>query len=40
MINVTKEPSDTHKNSLKEVIMEEVTKKFMEKILDMVNQKV
>jgi hypothetical protein len=40
MTNVTNEPSDTHKTSLKEEIMEEVTAKLMEKILNMVNQKV
>jgi cell division ATPase FtsA len=40
MINVTKEPSDTHKKTLKEEIMEEITEKLMEKILDMVNQNV
>jgi cell division ATPase FtsA len=36
MINVTREPSDT----LKEEILEDITKKLMEKILDMVNQNV
>jgi hypothetical protein len=36
MINVTKEPSDSHNKMLKE----EITEKFMEKILDMVNQNV
>jgi hypothetical protein len=36
MINVTKEPSNAHKNSLKK----EITENFMEKILDMVNQNV
>jgi cell division ATPase FtsA len=40
MINVTKEPSDTHIKTLKEEILEEITEKFMEKILDMVNQNV
>jgi hypothetical protein len=40
MINVTKEPSDTHKKKiLKEGNLEKITEKFMEKILDMVNQK-
>jgi hypothetical protein len=38
MINVTKEPSDTHIKTLKEEILEGITKKFMEKIRDMVNQ--
>jgi hypothetical protein len=33
MINVTNKPSDSHKKSLKEEIMEEVTK-LMEKIQD------
>jgi hypothetical protein len=36
MINVTNEPSDTYKNTLKE----EITEKLMEKILAMLNQKV
>jgi hypothetical protein len=36
MINDTKEPSDAHKNTLKE----EITDNFIEKILDMVNQNV
>jgi 5'-deoxynucleotidase YfbR-like HD superfamily hydrolase len=36
MINVTKEPNDTHKKVLKEGIFE----KFVEKIIDMVNQNV
>jgi uncharacterized protein (UPF0305 family) len=40
MINVTKEPSDTHIKILKEEILEDITKKFMEKILDIVNQNV
>jgi predicted AlkP superfamily phosphohydrolase/phosphomutase len=40
MINVIKEPSDTHKKSFKEEIMGEITEKLMGKILDMVNQKV
>jgi hypothetical protein len=40
MINITKEPSDTHKNTLKKEILEEISDKFMEKILDMVNQNV
>jgi hypothetical protein len=35
-IIVTKEPSDTHIKTLKE----EISEKFMEKILDMVNQNV
>jgi hypothetical protein len=40
MINVTKEPSDTHIKTLKEDILDDITKKFMEKILDMVKQNV
>jgi IMP dehydrogenase/GMP reductase len=39
MINVTKEPSDTHMKTYKETL-EDITKKFMEKILHMVNQNV
>jgi hypothetical protein len=34
MINVTKEPSDTHIKTLKEEILEDSTKKYVEKILD------
>jgi archaellum component FlaC len=40
MINVTNEPSDTHIKSLKEEILEYITEKFMEKMLDMINQNV
>jgi hypothetical protein len=40
MINDTKEPSDAHKNTLKEEILQEITENFMENILDMVNQNV
>jgi hypothetical protein len=40
MINVTKETSDIHIKTLKEEILDNITKKFMEKILDMVNQNV
>jgi hypothetical protein len=40
MINVTKEPSDPHIKTLKEEILEDITKKFMEKFLDMVNKNV
>jgi hypothetical protein len=36
MINVIKEPRNTHQKTLKE----EITEKFMEKILDMANQNV
>jgi hypothetical protein len=38
-INDTKEPSDVHKNTLKEEILQVITENFME-ILDMVNQNV
>jgi ElaB/YqjD/DUF883 family membrane-anchored ribosome-binding protein len=38
MINVTNEPSDTHKNP--QEIMEEITEKLMEKTLNIFNQKV
>jgi hypothetical protein len=31
MINVTKEPSDTHIKTLKEGIWEDITEKFMER---------
>jgi hypothetical protein len=37
MRNATKEPSDTHKISIREEILEEITEKFMNKILYMVN---
>jgi hypothetical protein len=40
MINVTMEPSNTNKKILKEEILEEITEKFIEKILDMDNQNV
>jgi hypothetical protein len=40
MINVIKEPSKAHKNTLKEEILQEITKKFMGKILDIVKQSV
>jgi type I site-specific restriction endonuclease len=40
LINVTKKPSDTHIKTLQEEILEDITEKFMEKILDMVNQNV
>jgi hypothetical protein len=39
-INDTKEPSDAHKNTLKEEILEVITENFMQKILDMDNQNV
>jgi hypothetical protein len=31
MINDTKEPSDAHKNNLKEEILQEITENFMER---------
>jgi hypothetical protein len=37
-INDTMEPSDPHKNSLKEEILQVISENFMEKILDVVNQ--
>jgi polyhydroxyalkanoate synthesis regulator phasin len=40
MINDTKEPTDAHKTTLKEEILQEITENFMEKILDIVNQNV
>jgi hypothetical protein len=40
MLNNIKEPSDVHKNILKEEILQEITKNFMEEILDMVNQNI
>jgi uncharacterized protein (UPF0305 family) len=40
MIDVTKGPSETHTKTLKEEILEAFTEKFIEKILDMVNQNV
>jgi hypothetical protein len=40
MINITKEPNITHIKTLKEEILEEISEKFMEKILCMVNRNV
>jgi hypothetical protein len=40
IINVTKEPSDNHIKTFKEEILEDITEKFMEKILNVVNQNV
>jgi hypothetical protein len=40
MINVTSEPNHTHIKTLKEEILEDITEKFIEKILDIVNQNV
>jgi hypothetical protein len=37
MINNTNKPSDAHKNTLKEDILQEITENFMKKILDVVN---
>jgi hypothetical protein len=39
-INDTKEPSNAHKKTLKEEVMQIIAENFMEKILDMVNQNV
>jgi NAD+--asparagine ADP-ribosyltransferase len=40
MINVTKDPSDTHKKTLKEEILEEISQKLMKNIVDMVKQNI
>jgi hypothetical protein len=40
MINITKEPSDTHIKTLKEEIVEDIMEQFIEKILDLFNQNV
>jgi methionyl-tRNA synthetase len=40
VINVTKEPSDTYIKILKKEILEDITERFMEKILNMVNQNI
>jgi hypothetical protein len=40
MINVTKEPSDAYQKPLKVEILEEISHKFMDQMLDMVNQSV
>jgi hypothetical protein len=39
-IKDAKEPSDAHKNNLKEEILQVITESFMELLLDMVNQNV
>jgi hypothetical protein len=39
-INDTKEPSDVHKNTIKEEILQVITEHFMEMTLDTVNQNV
>jgi hypothetical protein len=39
-INYAKEPNKSHKNNLKEEILEVITENFMEMLLDMVNQNV
>jgi hypothetical protein len=39
-INYAKEPNETHKNSLKEEILQVINENFIERILDMVNQNV
>jgi hypothetical protein len=40
MINITKESSDAHQKTLKEEILDEISEKFMEKLVVMVNQNV
>jgi hypothetical protein len=40
MINATKESRDTHIKILKGEVLKDITEKFMEKILEMVNQNV
>jgi nucleoid DNA-binding protein len=40
MINDTKEPSDAHKSTLKEEILQEINEKLLEKIQDMITQNV
>jgi hypothetical protein len=37
-INDAKEPSDAHKNTLKEEILQSITENFMEMLLDVINQ--
>jgi ABC-type transporter Mla subunit MlaD len=39
-INDTKEPSDVHKNILKEELLQVITENFMDMILDTVNQNI
>jgi hypothetical protein len=39
-INYTKEPSEIHKNPLKEEIFQVINENFIERILDMVNQSI
>jgi hypothetical protein len=39
-INYAKEPNDSHKNNLKEEILQVINENFIEMILDMVNQNV
>jgi hypothetical protein len=39
-INYTKEPNETHKNILKEEILQVINENFIEMLLDMVNQNV
>jgi hypothetical protein len=38
--NDAKDPNNTHKNTLKEEILQVITENFMEMLLDMVNQNV
>jgi hypothetical protein len=39
-INYAKEPNETHKNTLKEEILQVIMENFMEILLDMVNQNI
>jgi 3-keto-L-gulonate-6-phosphate decarboxylase len=39
-MNYTKEPSEAHKNTLKEEILQVIKENFKEMLLDMVNQNV
>jgi hypothetical protein len=39
-INYTKEPKEAHKNNLKEEILQVINEKFIEMLIDMVNQNV
>jgi hypothetical protein len=40
MINDTKEPKDAHRNILKEEFLQEITKNFVEKVLEVINQNI
>jgi ABC-type transporter Mla subunit MlaD len=39
-VDYPKEPNETHKNNLKEEILQEITENFMEMLLDKVNQNI